>query len=244
MPESSKPPSLLEFFRVLWEDWGSRVSGALSVPFTAAALFASAALSRILWACLALLAVLATVYQIWAKERSRVIKVTSELERSSSPQFVGRINDLSFGQSDAGCPFGLFSITVKNLGAPSSAIGWQVRLKKPLDDHATAFPPMVFIHDQTFSTNKQVLLVVQRSDMIFEKMVAPLQRGGIVSGYLIVHFPGMSQDQIVTKGAEWAVVFLDVNDREYAATLNAGELKPPQGMVYYPGAGTTPSPGR
>jgi hypothetical protein len=83
MDETVLPPSLREFFPVIWEDWGSRVSGTLSVPFTALMLYAKADYARAIWGVLAFVGILATIYQVWARERKTVVDLQSELNTNA-----------------------------------------------------------------------------------------------------------------------------------------------------------------
>jgi len=88
---SANPPSLGEFFSVIWEDWGSRVSGALSVPFTALALWSRATYDQVIWGVLAFIGILATLFQVWAKERKRVVELESELAAKAQIRGVARV---------------------------------------------------------------------------------------------------------------------------------------------------------
>jgi hypothetical protein len=77
---SAKARSLGGFARVIWEDWGSRVSGGLSVPFTALALFSKADYGKVIWGVLAILGILTTIYQVWSKERKKVVELQSKID--------------------------------------------------------------------------------------------------------------------------------------------------------------------
>jgi len=56
-------------------DWGSKVTGPLTVPFTVAAFYADAAYAKAIWSTLALVAAFLTLYFVWAKERKRVCEL-------------------------------------------------------------------------------------------------------------------------------------------------------------------------
>jgi len=79
MVEPARPASLREFMSVIWEDWGTRVTGGLSVPFTVMALISKADYAKAIWGTCAFIGVLATIYQVWAKERGRVVNLEAEL---------------------------------------------------------------------------------------------------------------------------------------------------------------------
>ena len=71
-------PTVGNFLSSVWSDWGARVSGALSVPFVYLGLFAKAGYTRIIYTCLALIGVLITIFQVWAKERKKVLALNEQ----------------------------------------------------------------------------------------------------------------------------------------------------------------------
>jgi hypothetical protein len=73
MDTRPRNPTIGEFLRVILADWGSRVSGILSVPFTALAVFVKADYAKAIWSALAVTGWIATFYQVWAKERKERI---------------------------------------------------------------------------------------------------------------------------------------------------------------------------
>jgi hypothetical protein len=75
MLDPAEKPTLGVFSRVVWADWGSRVSGVASVPFTIAALMANPMYGKSIWIALAVLCVLLTAYQVWARERRHVVEL-------------------------------------------------------------------------------------------------------------------------------------------------------------------------
>jgi hypothetical protein len=83
MLRMANTPTPGTFFVAIWEAWGTRMSGIISVPLTALAVFNPAWDLRWLWIILALGATGYTIYGIWARERSRVI----ELEEGQKPHF-------------------------------------------------------------------------------------------------------------------------------------------------------------
>lgn len=71
MDTTSAKPTVKEFVVMVWQDWGSRVSGVLSVPFTVLALLAKSDYARGIWGVLAFVALFLTIYQVWARERKK-----------------------------------------------------------------------------------------------------------------------------------------------------------------------------
>lgn len=78
------PPTVPKFLLTIWEDWGARVSGILSVPFTYLAVIATNSQTKAIYALLAIAGVLVTTYQVWAKERTAVVAKYDEIEKLSA----------------------------------------------------------------------------------------------------------------------------------------------------------------
>jgi hypothetical protein len=71
-------PNIKGFFLVIWNDWGARMSGIFTVPFTIAALFAPSEY-RAIFAVMAILAFAITAYRVWADERRLLIGLEQHL---------------------------------------------------------------------------------------------------------------------------------------------------------------------
>lgn len=69
------------FFQVIWHDWGARMSGIFTVPFTLATIGFSG-YARGIFGAMAILAFFATAYQIWADER----RLLTALEQHLAPR--------------------------------------------------------------------------------------------------------------------------------------------------------------
>jgi hypothetical protein len=82
MRSMASTPTPGTFFVAIWEAWGTRMSGFISVPLTALAVFWPASDLRWLWIIMALSALCYTIYGTWARERKRVV----ELEEKSRPK--------------------------------------------------------------------------------------------------------------------------------------------------------------
>jgi hypothetical protein len=76
--EQHPAPNIKGFFLVIWNDWGARMSGIFTVPFTIAALFAPSEY-RAIFAVMAILAFGITAYRVWADERRLLIGLEQHL---------------------------------------------------------------------------------------------------------------------------------------------------------------------
>jgi hypothetical protein len=72
-------PNLKSFSLVIWRDWGARMSGIFTVPFTLAAIIAPSGYGRAIFGAMAILAFLVTAYRIWADERRRLVELEDHL---------------------------------------------------------------------------------------------------------------------------------------------------------------------
>jgi hypothetical protein len=79
--DQSAAPDIREFLRIIWADWGARMTGILLLPLTIAALFLRSIYARGFGA-MAILALLFTAYRVWADERRHRYK----LERHLAPR--------------------------------------------------------------------------------------------------------------------------------------------------------------
>ena len=67
-------PTIRKFLLTIAGDWGSLVSGILSVPFTYLAVVAASDRTKIIYALLALSGILIATYRVWAKERRALVE--------------------------------------------------------------------------------------------------------------------------------------------------------------------------
>jgi hypothetical protein len=72
------PPSIKGFFRVIWHDWGARMTGIFTLPFTACAIYFSG-FGRALFGAMAILAFFVTAYRVWADERWKLSALEQHL---------------------------------------------------------------------------------------------------------------------------------------------------------------------
>ena len=87
------------YLKAFFNDWFTGMSGPLSVPFAAAAVWSSGHTQRILWGCLAVAAVVFSSYRVWRNERrdadahlgTVVLAKTAEVEALKTD--IGALND-------------------------------------------------------------------------------------------------------------------------------------------------------
>jgi hypothetical protein len=154
---------------------------------------------------------------------------------SNTPNLVGALEQIVSGDSSElhGCQVFIL-MSVKNLGAPSVVEGWKIHIKSDaidLNDIPTFIPDGFTLH----STGGNVVAKFNRNDAIYEKTIKPVERGGLVRGWLRFNLTGIPAERIRKAGTKISVSFEDVLKRQYTATRNiTGE---PSGKpTYMPGA--------
>jgi hypothetical protein len=84
----------ITYLREFFTDWLSGMSGPLSVPFAAFAVFSQSTRPRVIWGCLALLAALFGSYRVWQRERlarhAKVAELQHQIEQLT--QLVERLS--------------------------------------------------------------------------------------------------------------------------------------------------------
>ncbi|MBW7974365.1 hypothetical protein [Bradyrhizobium sp. BR 10289] len=86
--------SLLEFFRAIWSEWFSRMSGPLSVPAAIAALWIENTMGKVLLAITAFVCIWAASYSVWRRERDKVISL-----QAAAKQGPTVCRDVSMGEA-------------------------------------------------------------------------------------------------------------------------------------------------
>ena len=75
MDDSTERPNLSVFLQTVVTDWGTRITGIASLPATIIGMFADPAYAKVLWVAGGVTCALWTAYQVWSKERKRVIEL-------------------------------------------------------------------------------------------------------------------------------------------------------------------------
>jgi hypothetical protein len=83
MPKT-KGAGLLDFFRAIWSEWFTAMSGPLSVPATILALWIENPTAKIALWVTAFICVWAAAYAVWKKEREKVISLEAGKDRSAT----------------------------------------------------------------------------------------------------------------------------------------------------------------
>lgn len=83
---------LRTYLSAFFSDWLTGMSGPLSVPFAAAAIWSSSQIQKVLWTCLAVAAAVVGTYRVWRKERSTWAAEIEKLNMASD-QEIASLNE-------------------------------------------------------------------------------------------------------------------------------------------------------
>jgi hypothetical protein len=90
MSNIAKRPGVGGFLAAIFLHWRTAAIGALTIPFTCAALYVSPLWQRILYAVLALVCVPAASYRAWNKERERLVEAQSKCAELEEDKLLNR----------------------------------------------------------------------------------------------------------------------------------------------------------
>jgi len=190
MSAPAKPPSPQEFLRAISQRWLALMSGALSVPFGALSLWVSTDSQKAAWGLLALVAAVFTIYLIWAAEREKRNDAESKLDLLLSrpkPDITCELETVITGNpgGDRRLTMICLLLTFKNKGAASAVDKFWLEIVDPLGN---AFNPyMRFItNNSEFHTNDGNSLVLTEEDNIQNKLIKPIETGGLIRGWAMM----------------------------------------------------------
>jgi hypothetical protein len=133
---------LRKFLRAVSRDWGSRITGAASIPLTVLALWADTPLQRWAWAVFAITCLLVALFRIWVFEYRRAEDAEVKLKTPPRPWLIiDRYSSETFEDEETGQEGVWETIHVVNRGqAPAVSIvipeihlaGRRTRLLRPL----------------------------------------------------------------------------------------------------------------
>jgi Skp family chaperone for outer membrane proteins len=89
LTEKMSDTRLITYLKAFWSDWLTSMSGALSVPFGAAAIWwAHGPSTKALWTCAAILAFCIASYRVWRSERNSVADELKTLKRKHEEELT------------------------------------------------------------------------------------------------------------------------------------------------------------
>lgn len=194
----------------------------------------------LLWG-LAIISVLLAFFFAWQEKRTEAVNLNKELQDTrialdalKKPLLVGQINQTVTGDAPELKASQIFILmSVKNIGAPSIVEGWGLNIKSESLSLQAVHPTEIREGLALRDPDGKPLAVFHKTDAIYEKTVKPIERGGMVRGWLLFTLEGIASREIRKPGTTITVFFQDVLDTTYEASLKDGVIGPP---MYLPGA--------
>jgi hypothetical protein len=199
---------------------------------------------RLFWACIRIAFILSAGL-LWFAEHQEVkaehqkvseLSVALDKERNDSlPKLSGFIDQKVWGYDPKTQEVGIMAIVgIKNLGSPSIAQGFRLRLTLPNGtrvEYGSSFIPDGYkVYTMQRPPSVSHVATFTHSMALEEKTSSPILKGAVVRGGLRFQIKNILPEQIGSNFAKWEVLFIDVLDNECVAidkTTDGGVLRYP-----------------
>jgi hypothetical protein len=180
-------------------------------------------------------------YDAWFQQREIAITSQQKLDGLSKPQLTGEllqiirgdISNLSSGELSVRV---FLLVSIKNLGSPSIADSFLVTVEK---GELKKTERLVFIPDGytvTGGTDSHVIATFKRGDALYEKTASPIERGDKKTGWLMVDFKGIRNDEISGPGVKFTVQCSDVTGKLIYTVFTTNDTSGSEPLTYFPGS--------
>ena len=171
----------------------------------------------------------------WHNENVQIIAGLRASQLSEGLE--GRIEQVITGEGrdDRGAAVGLsvlLNVEIRNLGSPTVADQWTVRLVLP--DETEHLGRNTLVPGNISFRNEGQIMSFGSADMIYHKTLDPIPTGGLIRGWIYVVFPQVKRADIVV-GSVFRLRFEDVRRKPYFAEQRIGGNR--TDLRYYPGSG-------
>jgi hypothetical protein len=225
-----------EFVKDIATSWIGAMSGILSVCLWAfgAWIDPETPSLRISFLVLAFVGLLIACFTGWLKRM---------------PRLVGSIDDVVLGRSSSDNTFvtAFIIMNIRNTGHPSIVEGWKIYAvladgrrvegtkeligERKLSDQSG--PTTILIPSQP--PPPAPTRVITEADALYRKSLVPIPQGGMIRGWLVASFSGVTQADLSASGAKTVVEFADVWNRPYVCDLTCSKTPIPLGQAqHYP----------
>jgi hypothetical protein len=196
------------------------------------------------WATAALCVPAALIRAWWVQYKSRTAMqeqldaMQVRYEAMFRPRFVFNVGQVLTGYSpDITFAFVAVPIMIINQGADSAALLWRVTYSSP--NHTTDARILKLRDGEKVLNHSAGQVTLFETDNIVEKSLAPIPRGGTVSGQLYLEIEGPNGTDIFGDGKESLTILVrDYLGGEHKATLSQGS--PASEYTHLPGQGSGP----
>lgn len=170
--------------------------------------------------------------------KQKEVESLSAQIKKTAPDIRLKILDVLVGTADFWygnhVPIVVFTVDLRNFGAPSMVERWRLRTKNDAVDYSDA---PVFIPSKSGITSENHKGTLDPSDQIFSKVTLPIQRGAYVRGIIAFGFPHFTIDQIDKPGTTFYLQCQDLKGKVVSCSQDL-EPSPTDGwnqLWVYPG---------
>jgi hypothetical protein len=225
-----------------WQSWagGSGVGGAIVVFFAIYQQLSGNAVPKRLYVAVFIVGFLFCAFFLaWRDQRDAAATMQKKLDESTKPKLVGEIDQAGVvGQAvdEHGKLFidvtdtGIFVFaTIKNIGAPSVVVIWNLAVHIPGKGPMKAAKRLL---PATMRLDRQSMMYAE--DALYNKAVnSPVPTGGQISGVLLFVLEGVARDDVWKQGTVLTLEFQDVLGTKSEASVTLTGANEP--FKYLPG---------
>ena len=220
--------SFLRFFRIMFSEWASGMSGPASVPLAMLALFVKEDIQRFSFASLALILGFVSAYRIWLKEHLRAEKELEArllVEDKSLPKLAVRFDSVMVAHNQSHEALLTVLMVIENRGAPSIVNFGKITVNLPGRGAVVAKLIMPSLGNVKLpGRDGYPNTILRREDYLPEKATnQPVPTGGSVAGWTISLVPGVSQEEMSQPNTTVMFECTDINGQLISATREMGQ---------------------
>ncbi len=130
------------------------------------------------------------------------------------PKLKIQANQIAIGVGQNGENIILCHMEIRNAGSPSSVRDWRMDVFDGKGQPPMAAKLLIFSSD-TVQVGQTNSIVLQNKELLPNKGLDPITRGGTLAGYVIFTLQGVDQKYLGQPGTLYRVYFKDVEEREY-----------------------------
>jgi hypothetical protein len=222
--------SIGAFFRSMFTEWASALTGGLSVPLTVGAFYVSGHTQKVCFGGLAVLLGFYAAYEVFRKEHERALLAEAKVD-NQNPRLSLQIDGATWEHDDAGETRIWLSVAVGNGGGPSVVKNWSAVYVVGGQEL-----PLMLGYLGNFGTKivcGKRYLELTNSDLLQARTVeTPIDRRSQRKGKILFTIPGNRTQELSELRS---TLRLSCSDFEGNATSSIYKPTDPEGaMVFYP----------
>lgn len=210
---------IVSFIAGLWFRFGPR---RRDIPNT---VFLAVAGGCVFFAC----------YSAWSNEHLLRLSEEKHMSEISTPKLSGSIDQKVYGYDETHkAVSAMLVVGIKNLGAPSIAQGFKLRIT--MNGRPSKEYPPTLITDgfrvSMINKGRKTTSIFDHKMALEERTATPLSNGMLVRGWLRYEIRDIAPEVLADRSTKWEVVFLDILDHMCIASDTTSRSS---GVLAYPG---------